>query len=227
MTAAEILEKLSGMADQKSAKGMERVGIAGERAFGVKVPVLRAMAKEVGKDHQLAAELWATGNREGMIIAGLVDSPQWVTEEQMERWVLDFYDWETCDQTIMNLFQKTPFASTKAIEWAQRDEELVKRAGYVLMARIAVADKKATNDDFEPFYEWIVRGATDERNLVKKGVNWALRQIGKRNTVLNEKCLQLCRTIAALDSSAAKWIAADAARELGSEAVQKRLQTVR
>jgi len=141
----------------------------------------------------------------------------------MEAWVLDFDTWEACDHTITHLFQKTSFAFTKALEWAEREEEFVKRAGFVLMARIAVADKKARDGDFEPFYPLIRKGATDGRNNVKKAVNWAIRQIGKRNTRLHGKMLELAYEIRDMDSRAARWVASDAIRELESEKVRERL----
>lgn len=187
------------------------------------MPNLRLLAKEAGKDHDLAQRLWDAGYRETMIIATIVEIPELVTEEQMEAWVLDFDYWEICDQCCMNLFQKTPFSYQKSIDWSERDEEFVKRAGFVLMARMAVADKKAKDTIFEDFLPIIVRESTDERPLVKKAVNWALRQIGKRNLILNRKAVVISEQLSSMDSKSARWIGKDALRELNSEAVQKRL----
>ncbi len=147
-----------------------------------------------------------------------------VTQEQMEQWVLDFDYWEICDQCCMNLFEKTNFAYYKATGWSSRTEEFVKRAGFVLMARLAVSDKKADDSRFEQFFPILVREAYDERNFVKKAVNWALRQIGKRNLALNKKAIEIAMVIRKIDSSSAKWIASDAIRELSGEAVQKRVR---
>jgi len=158
-----------------------------------------------------------------MILAALTDDPKQVSEQQMEHWAADFYDWESCDQCIMNLFEKTPLAWRKAEEWAERQEEFVKRAGFVLMARLALSDKKAPDDRFEPFFAYIVREAGDSRNGVKKAVNWALRQIGKRNITLCEKAIHVGEEIRKQSSSCARWVAADALRELRSAAVQRRL----
>jgi len=222
----EIVSRLEGMADRKSTAGMSRVGIDPDHALGVKIPLLRGLGKEIGTDHELALALWEHGLRETMILAGLVADPKQTTEELMESWALDFYDWEVCDQTCMNLFEKKPLterAYTLARRWSGRTEEFVKRAGFVLMARLAVSDKKAPDDAFTPFFEDIVREADDERNMVKKGVNWALRQIGKRNLSFRERAVETANALRKRDSSAARWVAADALRELNSEAVIERL----
>jgi len=153
----------------------------------------------------------------------MVDNPEQVTEIQMDRWVHDFDSWEICDQCIMNLFEKTPFAWEKAFAWSTRREDFVKRAGFVMMARLAVSDKKADDSRFEPFLPIIEHEAADPRNFVKKAVNWALRQIGKRSSYLNRKALAVSHEILALDSKSAQWIARDAIGELESDAVRKRL----
>jgi len=175
----------------------------------------------VGADTQ---RLWATGIRETQILASMIDDPKMITEAQMEEWVQDFHYWEICDQCCMNLFEKTGFAYQKAVEWSSDDGEFVKRAGFVLMARLAVSDKKADDGQFEGFLPIIKREASDDRNNVKKGVNWALRQIGKRNRSLNREAIAAAEEIRKTDSRSAGWIASDALRELTSEAVQKRLR---
>lgn len=188
------------------------------------MPILRAMAKQVGKDHALASELWDHGWLETRILAGMIEDPEVVTGEQLDSWVSEFNDWAVCDATCMNLIEKTPFKYDKAIEWSKSDDEFTKRAGYVMMARLAVGQKGVDDDGLAAFLPMIVRGADDERNMVKKGVNWALRQIGKRNLRLNELAIETGEEIAAMDSKAARWIASDALRELRSDTVQERLR---
>ncbi len=220
----DIIEKLKSVSNPDAVGGMARFGITPENTFGVSIPNLRKIAKETKKNHALAQQLWESGFRETMILASMIDEPEMVTEEQMEKWVLDFDYWEICDQCCMNLFEKTGFAYEKAIEWSLRDEQFVKRAGFVLMARLAVSDKKADDSRFEQFFPMMLREADDERNFVKKAVNWALRQIGKRNLTLNEKTIETAMEIQKIDSKSARWIASDAIRELSGEAVQKRLR---
>jgi len=221
----QILTLLKSKANTVAVQGMARFGITPDKVFGVSIPALREMGKKIGKDHELAQELWVAQYRETMILAALVDEPAKVLNEQMENWVNDFYDWEICDQCIMNLFEKKPNAYDKAMEWAKRNEEFVKRAGFVLMARLAVSDKKASDEKFIPFFPFIKQGATDNRNFVKKAVNWALRQIGKRNLALNVRAIELGKEILTIDSKSAGWIATDALRELTGDAVQTRLKT--
>jgi 3-methyladenine DNA glycosylase AlkD len=152
-----------------------------------------------------------------------VDDPQHVTEEQMEAWVRDFDSWDICDQVCSNLFDRTLFAYRKVVEWSGRDEEYVKRAGYVLMAALAVHDKKASDEVFLAFLPIIKAGAADERNFVKKAVNWALRQIGKRNAKLNRDAIKAAEEIRKINAKSARWIASDALRELTSEAVARKM----
>ena len=220
----DIIEKLKSVSNPDAVGGMARFGITPENTFGVSIPNLRKIAKETKKNHAFAQQLWESGFRETMILASMVDEPEMVTHEQMEQWVLDFDYWEICDQCCMNLFEKTGFAYEKAIEWSLRDEQFVKRAGFVLMARLAVSDKKADDSRFEQFFPMMLREADDERNFVKKAVNWALRQIGKRNLALNVKAIETAKEMQGIDSKSARWIASDAIRELSGEAVQKRLR---
>jgi 3-methyladenine DNA glycosylase AlkD len=224
MNMQDIMRELESYSDNKSLEHMARYGMDPSRGLGVRIPRLRDMGKRLGKNRDLAFELWAKGMRETMVLASLVDIPKQVTEEQMDAWVTDLYDWESCDQLIMNLFGRSPLAVKKALEWSRRDEEYVKRAGYVIMARLAVTEKKAPDSFFNPFFPLIEEGASDERNAVKKSVNWALRQIGKKNLALNKKALASARRIAKMKSKAAKWIASDAIRELESPQVQNRLK---
>lgn len=223
-TTAEVISQLKKMAKPENVEGMARFGINPDKTLGVPVPALRSMARDIGRDHSLALGLWASGIHDARILASMIDEHEKVTEKQMEAWAKDFDSWDVVDQTCMNLFDKTEHAHDKAVEWSVRDEEFVKRAGFSLMAVIAFHDKKAKDDDFSPFFSMIVKGSTDERNFVKKAVNWALRQIGKRNLALNGGAIRVAEKISKIDSKAARWIAADALRELKGEAVQKRLR---
>ena len=223
MTLDEVLDSLKSQANPDNVAGMARFGINPTNTLGISIPTLRKLAKKIGKDHDIAQELWATGIHEARVLAGFVDDPKRVTESQMEAWVADFDSWDVCDQVCAGLFDATPHAWVKATEWTARSEEFVKRAGFVLMAALAVHDKKAADAAFKAFLPLIVREANDDRNFVRKAVNWALRGIGKRNAALNKAAIQTAREIQALDTKAARWIAADALRELTSEAVQVKL----
>jgi len=223
MEYKDVIRRLEALADPEAVKGMARFGINPENTFGVSIPNLRKIAKEAGKDHVLAQELWASGIHEARILASMVDDPKAVTGEQMELWVKDFDSWDVCDQVCMNLFSGVPLAEQKVFEWAERDEEFVKRAAFALIACLAWYDKTSGDEAFTRFLPVIVKGASDERNFVKKAVNWALRHIGKRNLTLNAAAVKTAEEIKQSDSRAARWIAADAIRELTGEAVQKRL----
>jgi len=224
MKCEEIIEMLRQGADPECVAGMARFGINPDKTLGLSIPFLWNISKEIGKDHELAGQLWRSGIREARILAGIIDEPEKVTEKQMDRWVRDFDSWDVCDQVCSRLFDKTPFAYKKASEWTKRDEEYAKRAGFAMMAVLSVHDKKASDKEFEKFLPMIVRAAKDERNYVRKAVNWALRQIGKRNRALNRKAIQTAEKIRRIDSKSARWIAADALRELKSDAVQRRLK---
>jgi 3-methyladenine DNA glycosylase AlkD len=223
-TAEDILEKLKSKADSGQLEGMARFGMAVEKRLGVSVPDMRRIAKETGKNHRLALQLWKTGFAEAMMVASMIDIPKEVTEEQMEDWVRGFNSWDVCDQVCMNLFDKTPLAWKKVADWSEREEEFVKRAAYALIACLAWHDKEAPDEKFIRFLPVIKAGAVDDRNFVKKAVNWALRHIGKRNSNLNKIAIQAAKEIQKMDSKSAKWIASDAIRELEGEAVQKRLK---
>jgi 3-methyladenine DNA glycosylase AlkD len=218
-----ILKKLKSFSNPKAVAGMARFGINPENTYGISIPNLRKMAKQIGKDHTLAQQLWTSAIHEARILASMIDEPEMVAEKQMEDWVRDFDSWDVCDQVCMNLFEDTPSASKNAVAWSKRKKEFIKRAGFVMMARLAVSDKKADDKQFEKFLSIIKRGATDNRNFVKKAVNWALRQIGKRNRRLNKKAIEIAKEIEKIDSKTARWVASDALRELTSKAVQKRL----
>lgn len=224
-TCGEILAKLKSMASPKDRAGMARFGITVDRAFGgITTPVLKKLARQIGKDHRLAQELWKSGYHEARHLAALIDEPAKVTEQQLERWARDFDSWDIVDGCCLNLLVETPYAHVKAVEWSRRDEEYVKRAAFSLMAVLAVHDKQARDAKFLRFLPIIKRESVDGRNFVKKAVNWALRQIGKRNRPLNKAATKTARQIRQIDSRSARWIAADALRELKSDGVQRRLR---
>jgi 3-methyladenine DNA glycosylase AlkD len=222
--ANEILQSLRSLADPEAVEGMARYGINPKNTLGISVPVLRKLAKEIGRDHELALRLWRTGVREARIVATLVDDPNSVTESQAEKWAADLDSWDICDGLCNCLLRKTKFAHHKAVEWSSREEEFVKRAGFALMACLAVHDKRSADETFSNYLPLIQREAVDERNFVKKAVNWALRQIGKRNIELNRLAIITAKSIAKIDSKPARWIARDALRELRGNAVQERLK---
>jgi 3-methyladenine DNA glycosylase AlkD len=218
------MKRLKSLSNPDALKGMARYGISTNNTYGISIPILRGIAKEIGKDHNLAQQLWASGVREACILASMTEEISLVTEEQSDSWANDFDSWDICDQCCQNLFQNTRFAYEKAIEWSSREKEFIKRAGFALMARLAVSDKKAGDEKFEVFLPIIKRESRDERNYVKKAVNWALRQIGKRNEYLNDLSIGISREIQQMDTKSARWIAADAIRELTSSSVQQRLK---
>ena len=224
MNVDTILKEFEQLGNPANVEGMRRFGIGAPKVYGVAVPELRRIARSIGKDHRLAQQLWNSGAHEARIVASLIDDPRQVSDRQMERWAKKFDNWAVCDACCCNLFDKTDFAYKKAVEWTGRSEEFVKRAGFTLMAALAVHDKKAPDSAFLLFLPLLQRESVDERNFVRKAVNWALRQIGKRNPDLNRAAIRSAEAIRKIDSKAARWIAADALRELTSPAVQKRLQ---
>jgi len=225
MNCKEILRLLASRPDPHAVEGMARFGIVAKKVYGGwSVPALKKLAREVGRDHALAQELWAADFFEARALATLIDVPDKVTARQMNQWAKDFDSWAICDAACINVFRYTRLAHQKCVEWSARPQEFVKRAAFALMAGLAVADKAASDKAFLRFLPLIKHAAVDERNMVKKGVNWALRQIGKRNAPLNRAALAVADEIYRLDSRAARWIASDARRELASPAVQQRLK---
>lgn len=224
MKYREVIKKLKSLSNPKNVAGMARFGINPKNTLGISVYVLRDIAKKIGKSHKLAQQLWDSEIHEARILAGFIDKPSEVTERQMEKWVRDFDSWDVCDQVCGNLFDKTKFAYKKAFEWSKRKEEFVKRAGFVLMATLSVHDKNSKDKDFDKFFPIIKKHSIDERNFVKKAVNWALRQIGKRNLNLNKKAVKFAKEIQKNNHRTAKWIATDAIKELTSEKVQRKLR---
>jgi 3-methyladenine DNA glycosylase AlkD len=210
------------MQDPRKVAGMARFGITASGMLGISIEDLRKVAHELGTDHALAQKLWASRIHEARILASFIDDPYAVTGAQMERWVAAFDSWDVCDQ-VCGLFERTRWARAKITTWARDDREFVKRAAFAMIAGLAVHDKALRDRDFEGFFRLITRGATDDRNFVRKAVNWALRSIGKRNRRLNRQAIALAKGIGRLDSRAARWIAADALRELRSTKVGGRL----
>ncbi len=221
MSTEQVIAELHSYANTQAVEGMARFGIRTGNLLGIAIPTLRKMAKTIGRNHTLAEALWRSGIHEARILASMIDEPEQVSLLQMEEWVNDFDTWDVCDQVCGNLFDKTPYAYQKAVEWCHREQEFVRRAGFVLMAELAVHDKKAADAVFEPFFPLIQQYATDERNFVRKAVNWALRQIGKRNSHLHAVALECTETISMSDSKTAQWVAKDALRELRGRAIKK------
>jgi 3-methyladenine DNA glycosylase AlkD len=222
--AKAIIAELASHRDERNIVGMARFGIATNKAFGIKHPILKKIAKRLGRDNQLALELWDTGYHEARLIATLVAEPKIFTKRMANAWVKDINSWDICDGFTGNLVDRTPYAYEIAQTWARRKEEFVRRAGFALMAWLPVHDKKAPDAAFDSFFPLIREYSTDERNFVKKAVNWALRQLGKRNRALNRKAITTAKLIAKIDSKSARWIARDALKELESNAVQSRLK---
>lgn len=221
---AAVLRELQSHARPGELAGMARFGITGERRLGVAVPVLRRLARGLGRDHALALALWQTAIPDARILAGLVADPQRLGSRQMDAWARDFESWDVCDQTCLNAFCASPLAWRKVQAWSTRQEEFVRRAAFSLLAALAVHDKQASDEDFVAALALVEAAAGDERNFVKKAVNWALRTIGKRNTTLHAAAISAARRIQQQGSRPARWIATDALRELGSEAVLARLK---
>lgn len=224
MRLKRVLHRLRDLADPRVRASQARFGIDTSKSLGLKFPQVQRLAREIGRDHRLAQQLWDSGIHEARHLAFLVAEPAKVTEAQMERWARQFESWDQVDGTTRYLFLYTPFAWKKAVSWSRRKEEYVRRAAFSLMAFLAVHDKQAPDAKFLRLLPLIRRAATDERNFVRKAVNWALRQIGKRNLRLNRAATREAEQIRRIDSPAARWIAADALRELRSPAVQHRLR---
>ena len=219
------LDLLQSDARPGEVAGMARFGINPEGRLGLSVPAMRRIAKTLGRDHELALALWNTGLPEARIVAGMLAEPAKLTSSQMDDWVKGFASWDVCDQVCGSAFQASPLAWLKVAEWAESNEEFIRRAAFALLATLSVHDKKARDDRFTALLPLIETAAGDERNFVKKAVNWALRTIGKRNLALNSAAIETARRIQQQGTRSARWIAADALRELTSEAVQARLRS--
>src|ERR1700676_2292054 len=222
-TVRRIVGEFRRLGTKRNVEGMARYGIRAEKVFGVSKPKLDALARKIGKNHSLGLALWSTGIQDAKILAGLISEPGKVTASQMELWVRDFDNWDSCDGTCCHLFVFAESAWPKVFAWTKRQDEFQKRGGFALAAYLAYRDKSAGDTKYLSFLKVIEREAEDERNFVRKAVNWALRNIGKRNPRLNRAAIATARRIQKKESRAARWIAADALRELQSEAVQARL----
>lgn len=225
MLVNEVIEQLKSLANPTpdNLKGMARYGINTERALCVSTPDVQKLGKQIGRNHSLALELWQAGWREARILAAMVDDPQQVTSEQMDSWAMDFDSWDVCDATCLYLFSWTGLACEKAVCWSAREEEYVKRAGFTLMACLAVGKRKPGEERLAAFLPIIEREAWDGRNYVRKSVNWALRQVGKHNLYLNKLAVESAERIRLQGTKSARWIAADALRELTSDKTLGRL----
>ena len=223
-TCQAVLGELRSLGEARNVEGMARFGIVAKNVCGVSKPKLDLLARKIGKDRRLALELWDSGVHDARILAGMIDEASQVTSAQMDKWVRHFDNWDVGDGTCCHLFVFCEPAWKKAIEWSRRNEEFVKRAGFALMAYLAYRDKAAANQNFLKLLTIIERNADDDRNFVRKAVNWALRNIGKRNLRLNRAAMRTAERISRQNSRAARWIAADALRELSSQAVQARLR---
>jgi 3-methyladenine DNA glycosylase AlkD len=223
---SDILHELRQVADSSRLEGMARYGITTDSALGVSIPDLRRAARKIGENLNLASELWQSGIHEARILASMIVRPDWITESLMDQWVAGFNSWDLCDQCCNNLFVYTQFAHKKALEWSLYDKEFIKRASFTLMACLAVHDKTSSDEPFIQFLERIENHAIDERNYVKKAVNWALRQIGKRNSSLNKKAISSAETILKQNSKSSRWIAKDALRELTNLKIQQKVNRI-
>jgi len=223
-TCEAVLCELKGFSDPALRSKMAYFGVRVPMAYGISAPVLHKFAKHIGKNHALAQELWASGIHEARILAALIGEAEKVTDAEMRRWARDFDSWDVVDSTCCYLYAHTKLAWKMAYAWSKRPEEYVKRAGFSLAAYLSYKDKEAPDERFLDFLKRIENEAHDERNFVRKAVNWALRNIGKRNVRLNREAIRAAERIRQQDSRAARWVAADALRELKSEAVQKRLR---
>jgi 3-methyladenine DNA glycosylase AlkD len=213
-TAASVVAELRAMGSEANRAGMARFGINADRALGVSMAAMRPLERRYRRNHALAQDLWATGIHEARILAAMIEDPTKVTEAQVDAWVVDFDSWDMCDQACMRVFARTPWVMAKVSEWAADDREFIRRAAFALIAGYTVAAKKAPAAEFIAFLPVIERHATDPRNFVKKAVNWALRQIGKRSMALRAPALALAERLAASPDRTARWIGKDAVREL-------------
>ena len=218
-----VLAWLERRGTRRTVDGMARYGIEAKRAFGVPMGTLLALSKQLGKDHGLSVALWESGWYEARLLAALVGDPRRVTRRQMDSWAAGFENWADCDTVCFKLWDRTPLAWEKARQWARSPRELVKRAGFVLMACLAAHDKAAPDKSFLGFLPLIEKGARDERNFVKKGVSWALRMIGRRSPTLHAAALKVARRLALSEDAAPRWIGKDALRELSSPKVRAAL----
>jgi len=221
--ADDVLRWLERRGTRRNIEGMARFGITSAKAFGVSMATMRPLVRRLGHDHALAQALWRTRWHEARILASFIDEPARVTAAQMDKWARDFDNWAVCDSVCFHLFDRTPHAWEKAVQWSRQDPEFIKRAAFALMAGLTVHDKHSPDPAFVRLLPIIERGARDPRNFVKKAVSWALRQIGKRNLTLNGAAIAVARRLAAADQAAPRWVGKDVLREIAGPAVRQRL----
>jgi 3-methyladenine DNA glycosylase AlkD len=223
MNYEEIIQKLKSLANPENVKGMARYGINPKNNLGISIYQLRPLAKEIGRSHPLALKLWDSKIHDAKLLACFIDDPEKVTIDQMDAWAEDFDSWDICDQACTSLFDLSPLSYKKVYQWAEHEKEFVKRGAFSLIAGLAVHDKTATDKKFEEFFPIIIKHSVDERNYVKKAVNWSLRNIGKRNLHLNKRAIETAKEIQKINSKSARWIASDAIRELTSDKIKRKL----
>ncbi len=218
-----VLAELRALGSEKNRAGMARFGINTEKVFGVSMAAQRPLERKYRRNHELAADLWASGFHEARILAALIEDPKLVTPRQMDAWVADFNSWDVCDQACMRVFAKTPYVAEKVVKWAKDKREFVRRAAFATIAGYTVSAKKAADAEFTPFLALIEAYSTDERNFVRKAVNWALRQIGKHSPSLHRPALALAEKLAASENKTQRWIGKDAVKELTDPAQLARI----
>ena len=221
--ANAVIAALKRVATKPNRDGMLRYAIPNDKAFGVSMSEIQKLAKTIGRDHELALALWETGWYEARMITAFIDEPDRVTKAQMDRWCREFDNWAICDTLCFKLFDRTPYAWSKVVEWSRKKDEYVKRAAFALLASHAGHDKQATDQQFLDCLPLIERAAADERNFVKKGVSWALRGIGRRSIVLNKASVELAERLANSSAAPARWIGRDALRDLNGRVARKQL----
>jgi 3-methyladenine DNA glycosylase AlkD len=227
MNSAEIIEYLRGQGSEKNVLGMARFGISSKNTFGAPMPIIRELGKRIKKNHSLALELWDTEIHEARILASLIADSDELEPQTMDDWTNDFDSWDVCDQTCGNLYCYSKYADSKIFQWAESDKEFVRRTAFALIAYLAVRRKKVSDEEFYKFFDIIIEHSIDERNFVRKAVNWAIRQMGKRSMNMREEILKLCEQIVSANpnSKSAKWIVQDAVRELNDEKIINRILT--
>jgi 3-methyladenine DNA glycosylase AlkD len=223
MECEEIIQKLQSLANPENVKGMARYGINPKNNLGISIYQLRPLAKEIGRNHPLALKLWDSKIHDARLLACFIDDPKKVTADQMDKWAEDFDSWDICDQACTSLFDLSPLAYEKVYQWSESDKEFMKRGAFSLIAGLAVHDKIATDKEFEQFLPIIIKHSVDDCNYVKKAVNWALRNIGKRNLHLNKRAIEAAKEIQKINSKSARWIASDALRELTGDKIKRKL----
>jgi 3-methyladenine DNA glycosylase AlkD len=221
-----LIRALQAKADPENVKGMKRFGIRGGQILGVSINDIRKLAKGI-QDHELALELWHTGIHEARLMASIVDDPKLITREQMDEWANDFESWDICDQVCTNLVDASLLAYELILKWASSEKEFIRRAAFATIAGVAVHNKTMKDEEFEPFLDLIIQDSSDERNFVKKAVNWALRNIGKRNVPLCHRAIEIANQIGQINSRSAHWIAKDALRELNSKLAENKIGKMR